>query len=118
MHLEHARPKGSTIIKIMNNSEKRILPDNVRRKATYTGQKLGTKIQIKDKTDGRHTHGLVYESKCPEQTFYEKYVTETGRKVERSTGHFGKDKHRTCLHMYWIVIIKQEKRDFHIIDCS
>ena len=59
MHLEHAKPKGNTIIKIMNNSEKRILPDNVRRKATYTGQKLGKKIQIKDKTDGRHTHGLV-----------------------------------------------------------
>ena len=38
-------PKGNTIIKSMNNSLKHILPDNVKTRVTYTGQKLGTKFQ-------------------------------------------------------------------------
>ena len=42
--------KGNTIIKTMNNSLKRFLPDNVKTRVTYTGKKLGTKFQIKDNT--------------------------------------------------------------------
>ena len=90
--LPYAGPKGNTIIKTMNNSLKRILPDNVKTRVTYTGQKLGTKFQNKDKTKDQHKHDLVYYSKCPE-TCKEDYLGENGsRIIERLADHCGKDK--------------------------
>ena len=49
--LPYAGPKGNTIIKTMNNSLKRILPDIVKTRATYTGQKLvqSTRLKIEQK---------------------------------------------------------------------
>ena len=85
--LPYAGPKGNTIIKTMNNSLKRIFPDNVKTRITYTGQKLGTKFQNKDKTD-QHKHDLICYSKCPEPPCNEDYLGETGRKIiERSADH-------------------------------
>ena len=52
--LPYAGPKGNTIIKTMNNSLKCFLPINVKTRVPYTGQKLGTKFQIKDKTKDQH----------------------------------------------------------------
>ena len=91
--LPYAGHKGNTIIKTMNNSLKRILPNNVKTRVTYTGQKLGTKFQNKDKTKDQHKHDLVYYSKCPEPTYNEDYLGETGKRIiERSADHCGKDK--------------------------
>ena len=85
--------KDNTIIKTMNNSLKRFLPDNVKTRVTYTGKKLGTKFQIKDNTSDQHKHDLVYYSKFPEPTCKEDYLGETGRRIiERSGGSCGKDK--------------------------
>ena len=65
----------------MNNSLKRILPDNVKTRVTYTGQKLGTKFQNKDKTKDQHKHNLVYYSKCSEPTCNEDDLGKTGRRI-------------------------------------
>ena len=91
--LPYAGPKGNPIIKTMDNSLKRILPDIVRTRATYTGQKLSTKFQIKDRTKDQHKYDLVYYRKCLEPTCSEDYLGETGRRItERSADHCGKDK--------------------------
>ena len=66
--LPYVGPIGNTIIKTLNISLKRILHDNVKTRATYTGPKLGTKFQIKDKMKDQHKHDLVYYIKCPEPT--------------------------------------------------
>ena len=66
--LPYAGPKRNTIIKTMNNSLKRFLPYNAKTGVTYTGQKLRTKFQSKDKTEDQRKHDLVYYSKCPEPT--------------------------------------------------
>ena len=71
--LPYARPNGNTVFKTMNNSLNSFLLDNVKRRVTYTGQKLGTKFQIKDKTKDQQKHDLVYYSKCPEPIFNESY---------------------------------------------
>ena len=77
----------------INNSIKRILPNNVKKRVTYTGQKLSTKLQIKDKTKDQHKHDLAYYNKCPEPTCNEDYLRETGKRIiERSAEHCGKDK--------------------------
>ena len=91
--LPYAGPKGDSIIKTMKNSLKRVLPDNVKTRVTYSRQKLSTKLQIKDKTKDQHKHDLAYYSKCPEPTCNEDYLGETGRRIiERSTDHCGKYK--------------------------
>ena len=61
--LPYAGIKGNSIIKTMNNSLKRILPDNVKTRVTYAGQKLSTKLQIKNKTKYQHKPDLVYYGK-------------------------------------------------------
>ena len=118
--LQYAGPKGSTIIKIMNNSLKRILLDNVKTRVTYTGQKLGIKFQNEDKTKDQHKHDLVYYSKCPEPTCNEDYLGETGRRIiERSADHCGKDKQS---HLLRHALNNNHKtvdlKDFKIIDSS
>ena len=82
-----------TIIETMNTSLKCILPHNVNTGVTYTGQKLGRKFQIKNKTKDQHKHDLVHYSKCPESTCKKDYSGETRRRlIERSVDHCGKDK--------------------------
>ena len=91
--MQNAGPKGNTIIKIINNSLKCILPNNVKVRVTCTSQKVGTKFKIKDKTKDQHKHHLVYYSKCTETTCKEDYLGENGsRIIERLADHCGKDK--------------------------
>ena len=66
--LPYAGPKGSTIIKTMNNRLKHILPENVNSRVRYISQKLVTNFQIKDKTKDQHKHALAFNSECPEPT--------------------------------------------------
>ena len=104
----------------MNNSLKRILPDNVKTRVTYTGQKLGTKFQNKDKTKDQHKHDLVYYSKCPEPICNQDYLGKTGRRIiERSAYHCGKDKQS---HLLRHALNNNHKtvdlKDFKIIDSS
>ena len=65
--LPYAGPKGNNIIKSINNNIQRILPSNVKTGITYTGRKLGTKVQIKDLTENQHEHDLIYCRKYPDQ---------------------------------------------------
>ena len=71
----------------INNSIKRILPNNVKKGVTYTGQKLSTKLQIKDKTKGQHKHDLLYYSKRPEPPCNEDYLGKTGRRIAVKTNN-------------------------------
>ena len=118
--LPYAGPKGNTVIKTMGNSLKRILPNNVKTRVPYTCQKLGTKFQIKDETKDQHKPDFVYYSKCPEPTYNEDYLGETGRIIiERSVVHCGKDKQ---WHLLRHALNNNHKtvdlKDFKIIDSS
>ena len=47
----------------------------------YTGTKLGTIVNIKDKTKKEHNHDLAYSVKCPMKNCLESYSGETGRRL-------------------------------------
>ena len=65
----------------------------------YTGTKLGSNFQIKDKTKFDHKHDLVYYVKCPE--CQEDYIGEIGRRLyERICDHSGKDSNSLMLKNY------------------
>ena len=52
--------KGTIIVKNMNKTLKNVLPNNVKRRITYTSQKLSSKFQIKDKTNEKYKQNLIY----------------------------------------------------------
>ena len=85
--------KGTTIVKNLNKTLKNALPSNVKTRITYTGQKLNSRFQIKDKINEKQKHDLIYYAKCPEEFCTEDYLGETGRRIiERVAGHAEKDK--------------------------
>ena len=66
------------------------LPNNIETKVPYTGMKLGSNFQIKDKTNFDHKHDLVYYVKY--QECQEDYIGEISRRIhERVCDHSGKD---------------------------
>ena len=65
--LSFADSKGATVIKNLNKTLKNVLPSNVKTRITYTGQKLNSRFQIKDKINEKHKHDLIYYTKCPEE---------------------------------------------------
>ena len=91
--LPFAGSKGTNIIKNLNKTLKNVLPSNVKRRITYTGQKFNIRFKIEDKINEKHIHDLIYFIKCPEAFCMEDYLGETGcRIIERVTDHAGKDK--------------------------
>ena len=58
----------------------------------YTGTKLETKFNVKDKIKKEHHHDLTYSVKYPMKNCPESYNDETGRRLmERVNEHSGKD---------------------------
>ena len=49
----------------MKRKLKKILPNNVKPKITYTRRKLGSLFQIKDQTIFEQKHDVIYHGKCP-----------------------------------------------------
>ena len=47
--LHFASSRGTTIVKNLNKTLKNVLPSNVKARIRYTGQKLNSRFQIKDK---------------------------------------------------------------------
>ena len=90
-----AGAKGNTMIKSMNRCIKRIVPNDVNTRITYTGHKLNTRFQIKNKTPQIHKHDLVYYVKCPDQSYNHDYLGEktVRRIIERTADHNGKHSH-------------------------
>ena len=71
-----------------------MLPTNIRTKIAFTGSKLSTCFQVKDKTKFEHNHDIVYHGICPETDCSENYIGETARRIsERVKDHTGKDVH-------------------------
>ena len=58
----------------------------------YTGRKLSTCFQMKDKSKFDHQHDLVYHAKCPSELCDKNYIGESGRRIaERVKDHNGRD---------------------------
>ena len=78
----------------MNRCIKRIVPNDVNTRITYTRHKLNTRFQIKNKTAQNHKNDLVYNVKCPDQSCNQDYLGETSRRIiKRTAEHSSKDKH-------------------------
>ena len=76
--------KGSDAMHIIISIWKKVncaLPDDVEVIVSYTGKKLGTCFNVKDKTVFNQEHDILYYAKCPEESCPHDYVRELGRRV-------------------------------------
>ena len=79
-------------MKSFKKGMRKILPNNVKPRTAFTGRKVGTSFQIKDKTEMKHNHDIVYYNECPVEQCNENYIGETGRRIsERIIDHTGRD---------------------------
>ena len=60
--------KGEQAIKTIRKTIKRLLPSNIKVQVSFTGNKLNSCFNIKDKTKFDHRHDVIYLRKCPETT--------------------------------------------------
>ena len=90
--LPYQAKKGDHILKWFKKGMRKILPNNVKPRIAFTGRKVGTSFQIKDKTEMKHNHDIVYYNECPVEQCNENYIGETGRRIsERIIDHTGRD---------------------------
>ena len=54
---------------------RRMLPNNVKPRIEFTGRKVGTSFQIKDKTEMKHNHDIVYYNECQEEQCNESNIS-------------------------------------------
>ena len=64
--------KGEQVIKSVRKTIKRLLPSNI--KVSFTGNKLSSCFNIKDKTKFEHRHDVIYLGTCPERTCNDNYI--------------------------------------------
>ena len=62
----------------MKKTVHKLLPKTVNTQIMYTGRKLSTCFQIKDKSKFDHQHDLVYHAKCPSELCNKNYIGESG----------------------------------------
>ena len=93
LKVPYAGEKGETIIKDLNTTLKRNLPENINCRIVQTGTKLSQNFNVKDKVDGKHLSNFVYRHTCKNKKFNESYIGETSRRrVIRTEEHGGRDK--------------------------
>ena len=58
----------------------------------FTGSKLSSKFQVKDRAIFSHNHDIIYHGSSPENVCPDNYIGETARRIsERVLDHTGKD---------------------------
>ena len=90
--LSHQGQTGDFIIKSMKRRFRNLLPHCIAPKVAFTGSKLSSKFQVKNRTIFSHNHNIIYHGSCPENVCPNNYVRETARRIyQRMLDHTGKD---------------------------
>ena len=90
--LPYKEIQGEHTLKHIKREINKLLPEDKNMLLVYTGTKLGSKVNVKDKTKKKHHHDSTYSVKCPMKNCLESYNGETGRRlIERVNEHSGKD---------------------------
>ena len=85
------------------------LPNNVKTQVTFTGQKLSTQFNVKDRTKFEHKHDIIYFGKYPEQNCTDNYLGESARRIsERIIDHDGRDQKS---HLVRHAVVNEHRND-------
>ena len=81
--LAYQGKKGAFIIKSMKNRFRNLLPQCIVPKVVFTGSKLSSKFQVKDRTIFSHNHDIIYHGNCPENGCHENYIGELPEEFQK-----------------------------------
>ena len=118
--LPYKEIQGEHTLKHIKREINKLLPEDKNMLLVYTGTKLGSKVNVKDKTKKKHHHDSTYSVKCPMKNCLESYNGETGRRlIERVNEHSGKDmnshmfKHSMAANHPTVTIISVLRSGYH-----
>ena len=84
--------KEKQVIKWVRKTIKRLLPSNIKVQVCFTGNKLSSRFNVKDKTKFEHRHEVIYLETRTERTPNDYYIGEAKRRIfERVKDHNGRD---------------------------
>ena len=63
----YQRDKGTGLTESLKRNLNKRLPNKVKTQVTFTGQKLSTQFNVKDRTKFEHKHNVIYFGKCSEK---------------------------------------------------
>ena len=87
----------------------KLLPNNLKIQVIFTGQKLSTQFDVKDRTKFKSKQDIIYFGKCPEQNYTDNYLGESARRISaRIMDHGGRDQ-KTYLFTH--AIVKEHRSD-------
>ena len=90
--IPHQGEKGEQVIKAVRKTVKMLLPSNIEVQVSFTGNKLSSFFNIKDKTKFEHRHGVIHPVTYPETTCKDNYIGKGKRRIfERVNDHIGRD---------------------------
>ena len=94
--LPYAGKQGELITKDINKIVSKISNKKVTAKVSFKSKKLCSFFNVKDKTELKHKHNLVYKVTCPDCPAT--YIGEAGRRLqERVEDHGSRDKNSHVL---------------------
>ena len=83
---------GDYAIKSTKKRMKSLLHTGIVTKIAYVGNKLSTCFRVKDVTEFKYNHDIIYQGRCPEIGCNNHYLGKTGRRIsERVLDHTGRD---------------------------
>ena len=96
IYLPYANKQGEKITKDINKTVSKIFNKKVTAKVSFKSKKLSSFFSVKDKTEIKHKHNLVYKVTCADCPAT--YIGEAGRRLqERVDDHGGRDKNSHVL---------------------
>ena len=94
--------RGNHVLRSMEKFVRKLLPKKLTLQITYTGKKLSSQFNIKNKTNFVRQHDLIYHVNCPLPTCKDNYIGETARRIrEPIKDHNGRD-HKSHMLKYSI----------------
>ena len=65
----------------MKKGMKSLLPTGIIPKIAYVGNKLSTYFRVKDATEYKHNHDIIYQGRCPKISCNDHYQGETDSRI-------------------------------------
>ena len=84
--------KGDCVIYSIKKRMKSLLPTGIVTKTAYVGNKFSTCSRVKNVTEFKHNHDIIYQGRCSEICCNDHYLGETDRRIsKRELDHTGRD---------------------------
>ena len=96
MTLPYKGDKGVKLVQKLKRTAKKFLPPNIKPVFAFKSKKLASHFKIKDNTNTKHKHDLVYKIQCPQEHCLHSYIGETARRLEE----------RILERLFWLFFIE------------